>query len=382
LLKASINGAWKFCWGVVLLAAILLHAQPCHAEAQLTKYDITIPAGESHEGPFFAAGKEIIIDGKIKGDLYAVGTNVVVNGTVHGDLLVVSATLKVNGVVKGDVRSLSATANINGQVDGNVSYVGRQLVLTSSGIIDKGLLLVTMQGEVNGSVQNKVCGWGSNIKLGGNLGGGVTLYKVGSLAIEQKAKINGPVRYTGANSADVSPGAALSGKLHWERKEAEGGSLFMTLLWFLAGVLVWYSFNFILPGFWSTLISPALNKPLAAVLWGTTIFLVTPVLVLALLFTLMGIPMALMISGFYVCTLYLGKIIAGQSLGSLFAKRLGWENRFKPFTWFLLGYVVVVLVGSLPYLNSFVGIISVCWAMGVICWAAVLNRRKILHDSR
>ncbi len=376
------SSGWKMVWGIMMLLVwVLFNAQPCQAAEHSSKYDIKVPAGEYVEGPFLVAGKDVLVNGVVNGDLYVFGTNVVINGTVTGDLLVVGAIVKLNGNVKGDVRSLSGTIDINGMVDGDVSSLCRQLTVGPMGIVRESLLMLTVHGEIDGSVQKKVCGWGSAINFRGDVGKGVELFNVGRLIFEESARIDGPVRYTSVERADITPGAVLPGNVQWERQKAKEDSGFMILFWFLAGTAVWFVFNVIFPGFWNDLILPALKKPFAAILWGATVFLLIPVLALALLFTLVGIPVALIITGCYITMLYLGKIIAGHTLGKIVVNHFHLANRLKPFTQFLIGYAALVLLGSLPYVGSFTGIIAVFWAMGVVCLAAVTRRRDILAKN-
>lgn len=363
---------------VLLLACSFIAAGPSEAVRQVKANDVKVPAGEIIDGPLLAAGKDVYVDGTVDGDLYVFGSNVIINGTVKGDLLTIAGNLEVNGVVDGDFRALCGTANIDGEVKGNVSSLSRKVVLTPQGVIERGLLMGVMQAKLQGAVKDQVCGWGGDIKLGGEIGSAVTFFNVGQLIVDAPAKIKGVVRYSGTKEATVSPRAAVAGDIQWDKKKPETGSLSIKIVWFIAGLLVWYVLNLLFPGYWSKVILPALNRPFAAMSWGVAVFLVVPFLMLALFLTVVGLPLALMVSGFYIAMIYMGKITLGHTLGHVLARRLKWENRVKPLIWFLVGYGGIFLLGSLPLVDLTVGIFAPCWTLGVIFLAVMNKRRQIL----
>ncbi|HYM50897.1 MAG TPA: hypothetical protein VET65_10060 [Candidatus Limnocylindrales bacterium] len=67
--------------------------------------DITIPAGQTHQGDVVAFGGNITVDGTVTQDVVAIGGNVIVNGTVERDVASVggSVTLGPHAVVGRDV---------------------------------------------------------------------------------------------------------------------------------------------------------------------------------------------------------------------------------------------------------------------------------------
>lgn len=369
---------------LMLWGGLFFTAGPSEAVQLIKKYDIKVPAGKTIEGPVLAAGKTVYIDGTIDGDLYVFSSDVKINGVIKGDLLAIAANIEINGTIEGNLRTLCGTADISGRVEENVSLLGSKINLNSQGIIGKSLLLGALQAELQGEIKNQVCGWGSNVKLRGNIGQGITFFKVGNLTINSGSKVEGDVRYSSINAASISPGATITEEVQWDKKQPQSSPLSTKLLWTVAGLLVWWFLNLLFPGFWNSIVSPAVNRPVAAASWGIAVFLIVPLMALLLLFTVIGVPLALMFLAFYAAIVYMGKIIAGCTLGYILGRRFNFQGRIgiSPSVWFLTSYLGIVVLGSLPFAGLFVNVLSICWALGVIVWLFIYKRRQIIAGLR
>jgi hypothetical protein len=91
--------------------------------------DITIPAGETHQGDVVAAGGNVTVDGTVTQDVVAVGGNVVINGTVGRDVASFggSVTLGPHAMVGRDIALAGGSlSRAPGAVVGrNITYANR-----------------------------------------------------------------------------------------------------------------------------------------------------------------------------------------------------------------------------------------------------------------
>ena len=77
----------------IILAAALLPA--CKEGGEKTHRKVILPVGEVHEGWYFAAGDEVLLEGTVNGDVYAAGGMVEIDGTINGDLIVAGGQVNV-----------------------------------------------------------------------------------------------------------------------------------------------------------------------------------------------------------------------------------------------------------------------------------------------
>jgi len=81
----------------ILLGVLLFGVITGFSAQYKSERRVVLPANEIHEGWFFAAGSEVVIDGTVNGDLYAAAGIVEINGTVKGDVLAAGGQVVING---------------------------------------------------------------------------------------------------------------------------------------------------------------------------------------------------------------------------------------------------------------------------------------------
>jgi hypothetical protein len=127
------------------------------------------------------------------------------------------------------------------------------------------------------------------------------------------------------------------------------------------------------------------DTPLVSFGWGIVLLFLVPVLVLVLLITVVGIPIALILAALYTIALYLSQIIVGITLVRLALSRTpGWAGSDRMRLWLsmLIGVPIVLLIRLLPipfgwtfWLSLLIGI----FALGAI-WTALSGwgrRRRV-----
>ena len=79
-----------------------------HQQDRKTKR-VSLGANEVHNGWYFGAGDEVVIEGTVNGDAYVAGGYVEIDGTINGDLLVAGGMVTINGKVTDHVRGAGGT---------------------------------------------------------------------------------------------------------------------------------------------------------------------------------------------------------------------------------------------------------------------------------
>jgi cytoskeletal protein CcmA (bactofilin family) len=301
---------------------------------------VHVPAGEVLAGGVLLTGAAIVVDGDVDGDLMAFGAYVEVNGDVNGDLLAAGATVIVNGNVAGSAQCYGAAITHGGSLAGSLEAAGAALFL---------------RGSVAGDVKSS----GAAVWLGGASAGNVEAQS-GYLAVEDEARVAGDLRYR-AEELVLSPAAAVGGKLEElpepepEEKEEERFNFTWWLIknvWSILALFVLAAFvAWLRPAMLTAIADNIRARPVASLLLGLAAFVGAPAAMLVLVVTLVGIPSALILAAFYVMALYAAYVFAGLFVGRLVTARLFKERETPALFAALVGIVILVLAGNIPYFN-------------------------------
>lgn len=288
---------------------------------------VTVGSDETVEGDLQLTGGSVVVAGTVNGDLEAVGGSVVVSGTVTGTVRTVGGSVVIGGDVRGDVDAFGGTVVVR---DG--ARVGGELE-ASAGV-------VRLNGEVVGSARLGA----EEIVIGPTaVVGGIVEYDADSFEVDPAATIGGgairndELSFTvgspfGVGSPDflqptVSPLAAV-------------GYPFLANL--LLGVLV----LLLVPGFSRNVVTVGEDDPLTSGGVGLATVVATPLLVVLLAFSIVGIPLALVGFAAFLFALWLGQVYGGYLLGTVAVDRVGWRSRWVAL---VLGLAVLALLSFLPF---------------------------------
>lgn len=314
---------------------------------------VHVPAGEVLTGGTVLTGAVVVVDGDVDGDLLAFAAYVEVNGDVNGDLLAAAATIIVNGKVAGSAQCYGAAVSNAGSVAGSLEAAGAALFL---------------RGSVGGDVESA----GAATWLGGAFAGDVEA-ESGYLAVEDDARVAGDVSYR-AEELELSPAAAIAGRFEEmpepepEEKEEKGFNFTWWLIknvWTVVALFVLAAFvAWLRPVMLTAIPDNVRTRPVASLLLGLAVFVGAPVAVLVLAVTLVGIPSALILAAFYAMALYTAYVFAGVFLGRLITTRL-FKGRETPVLFAaLVGIVILVLAGNIPYFKVLLALAVWVFALG------------------
>jgi hypothetical protein len=106
--------------------------------------------------------------------------------------------------------------------------------------------------------------------------------------------------------------------------------------------------------------------------WGVLWGIVVPIICLILLFTLIGIPLALVLVGLYFIGCLLAQVIAGAAVGLfLKSKTKGVMDKWSNLVMVLVGIFIYRLFASLPLVGGFIVLTGT-----LLAWGAVLRVQR------
>ena len=346
---------------VLLALAVPVFAQKEKQENFKQGELVTLPAGETINRDFFAFGERVEISGTVNGDVYAAGGMVIVDGKINGDLLVAGGTVTISGDISQDVRAAGGQTTISGNIGNNLTLGGGTVEITDSAKI--GGSLVAGAGNINiaAPIGKDVRLGGGNVTLSSNVGGNFDA-GVGSLRLTSKASVDGDLTYWSSADASIDSAAIISGEVvkHFTDQVTPsptkalgilaGINIFLTIISSISTLILGLLLIKLLPGYTQSVVNKLRKRPWASLGIGFLGVIVIPIVFVLLLITVVGIPLALILAGSYLITLFIVRIFAMRLIGQLIFERFNWKE--NDYTSFVLGLIIYYLIQLLPIIGG------------------------------
>jgi cytoskeletal protein CcmA (bactofilin family) len=353
---------------LVILSA-LAFVGVANAQNFKTGNTVTVAANETIDGMLFAGGSNIDIAGKVNGDVYCAGQTITISGTVNGDVICAGQTITISGIVDGSVRLAGQSIAIGGTI-GNSATVGTQnLTIDSNGVIGRDLLGGSQSITINGRVKRDVVAGSNSLTVNGkinrNIKGGLETLTVGSAGL-----IDGNVEYTGANDPNVISGGKITGIVTRTAPKAQPKTTIYAPMAFTIG---WFVYSFIamivlalvlvtlLPRTFQESSNSALKTPWRTVFVGFSAIVLTPVMIVMLLITAIGIPLAILITLIWIIVMILSGPFAGYMLG-----RLIMRDSKQPVWIILTGVSILAITYFIPIIGFITMFAAYIFGTGMI----------------
>ena len=131
-------------------------------------------------------------------------------------------------------------------------------------------------------------------------------------------------------------------------------------------------------------VNSSIKNPTKDLLWGFIALVATPVVIVFLMLTIIGFPLAIILAMIYGISLYIAKVFVGIVLGTyIFGAIKGRENIAEiSLLWIMVvGVIVLWLISGIPVLGWFIHFIAVIWGLGLIVKMKKRGIKKIEQES-
>jgi hypothetical protein len=274
--------------------------------------------------------------------------------------------------VSDDVRAVGGSVECNGSIGKNVTAAGGNIRLSRESQVEGGVLAAGGEIRIGGHVREQVLITGGEAHIEGEVGGNVS-FAGGGITTLPGSHIAGNLRTTLENSdrAQVAPGTVDgSVEIITEKRESQRTILGFTTFhfWFK---IVW-AFSLLLTAVVLILLCPRSveetgraiwEHPWWSLLWGFVGIAATPLIVLILCITVVGIPMGAMLLVLYFWFLYLSQIALGIVIGQRMFTPTGTGSLMLAV---LVGVVLIQVLTFVPYLGALVSIAGALFGIGGI----------------
>lgn len=341
-----------------LLVAVIVPTAGYAAVVASDEGSATVEAGRTVDDDLYIAGDQVLIEGTVNGDVYAAGSSVEIKGTVNGSVFAAGQDVFISGTVTGGVRTAGQTVRITSPaIGGGVTVFAQNMTIEGDTVISGGLNFASSRAVIRGAVAKSVAGGASKVVVSGKLGKDVYV-GTDDLTLEKTAVIGGDLNYHGSATIHRQSGAQVLGETSHNRPAQESNKnevadTVFAAIWSLAAIyLVGALLLWLVPHLPLGVASELTERPLAALGWGVLGLVVTPILIILMLISFVGLPLALIAAGLYALAIYLTHFWVGLAIGEWISGKAEW--RPNPYANAFVGLLVLTLVELLPFIGGFV----------------------------
>lgn len=349
-----------------LLLSILLPSKIEAAQFHFKSY--TLSQEQSIDDDIYAVGEDFKIDGVVNGDVVVLGNTIQLNGTVTGDVYLVAEKINIDATVYGNTFVFGNNTSIEGTL-AESTYIMTS-ILNYNADTQKDLFGFFLESSMKGTIGDdlRIVGFRSNIDsiVRGDailLGDGHTVNDM---------NVTGDIFYnTTLKDIAKSQGVDIDDGINVDMPTLKRNlkfNLSIILINFLSMLLVGFVLITLTPVKSIEIrkrITDSTTDLLSSLGIGFLAAVIIPLPLLILSFSVIGTPLALLITGLLSFLFIFGKVWVELAFGKEVLELFG-VKEYRPFKSFLIGRVITVLITLIPVVGGFYSSIVGLLALGAI----------------
>ncbi|HVW66127.1 MAG TPA: hypothetical protein VHA78_00160 [Candidatus Peribacteraceae bacterium] len=341
----------------------------------------------------YMAGQTVSITNDVPGDLNMAGGSVTVDGTVQGNLQAVGGTIVVDGDVRHNVRVAGGTIDVNHIVGGNLTVLGGTIHISKDAIIGGSVLVLGGRVTIDGTIQGDLQMRGGQTTINGTVRGSANLQSqlmtlngtIGSnaaiaaqnMTFGSDAKIGGKLRYWIPDSVQSLPKVAAGGSIYDSslafNQAQTSPSQVLAAITFAGIIMILMAAVSIALILWASktifrdTTKYLTKQPAMSFFIGLLYFVLTPVVIVILMLTVIGIPVALALLAMYLVSILFAKVLTGIVLAK-------WIEGYYRHKWTYIQtffaslgvYLVLKMLMLIPFVGFLLVLVLVLTAYGAL----------------
>jgi len=296
---------------------------------------------------------------------------------IDGDAVLAAGSIDVRGRIGEDLRVAGGFVTLAGPVQGEALVVAGSIAFGPDSDVGGRAWLAGGDVAVAGRFRRDVKVYARNILVLGHVTGDTHLFGT-TIELLPTARIDGNVTYVSNTPIKIHPGANVMGKITREpgrlpTLRMPGWPPFRPLLMFgllAAGALLLALF----PRFTASTVQTVRGSPLGSLGLGTAIFFSLPPVILLLVISIIGIPIALVLAGVYAAALLAGFLMAaffvGERLLQLARRRTVATGYWARVGALAIALIILWLVRHIPYAGGLLILLALVIGLGAMALQA------------
>lgn len=334
----------------------------------------------------YLAGGSVALEAPVPGDLYAAGGSVTVDEAVGGDAVIAGGSISVIAPIGDDVRIAGGSVRIDADVGGELMLAGGQLSIGPKVNIGGGARIAGGNVDVRAIVNGAVRVFAQRATLEGEFKGDVEV-AAETIRIAPGTRIGGNLRWASGQAPKIDSSVTIAGtvsefqhsvRIETPRRQDVRRGLSFAGGFFLLGLLAAGAVLIALvPQFTRSVGRTLRGSPWLSLLLGVALLCAVPPLVVLLLFTVVGIPLALVLLALYPVLLTLGYLMSATTIGDRVMQHFsgdGLAGVGLRIVGLAIGLAVLVLLAFVPWVGFIVVLLALMFGMGALVLEAVRRR--------
>lgn len=376
-----------------LLLALLSFLVPVSVSAAPASFSAgqSLLAATSSPGNEYLAGASVVVTAPVAGDLTAVAGSVVAAAPISGDELLLGGSISSRAPVSGDARIAGGSIVVDEPVNGDLIAIG--LSVRTTAYAQKSVFIMAADALLSGGAGGPVTVYGNNISLAGDFASNVHIVSSGRVTLAPNTVIHGTLSYESPEAAVIPPSAMINGGIEYTNASYLPGAATSRSLAFisigvflLARILGALLLAGLLTGLFPRLAGAVVRQVygrrvrsvLLTLLLGFAVSVATPILLVFLSLTFVGLGLALLIGIGYCLLLLLSVLYAGILLGCVLVRRYGKRERIL---WRdgVMGMLALSLIALVPFVGPGIVLVLTFFCVGAL--STILFRTAFPHDG-
>jgi hypothetical protein len=343
--------------------------------------------GDSVEGAVIAAGGDVLLAGRVGDDANLFGGQATLDANVAGDALTMAGNLLLEGGIKGNLRAVGGRIVVHNRIDGNAAIIGGRIdVRDGAQIMGK----ATMAGGklyVAGKFDRTLKAAAREIVIAGQIAGDVRL-TAKEITVLPSARIGGDLIYRSPEAIRIHDNAKIAGDVTFVQSdlmgEGEGGMFALVggfhLMTVLGLVLVAAVLVLVFPRLFPAIDRRLVSRPWPSLAVGLGVLVAGPVLIPLLMFTGVGMLLALILGAVYFLVVIIGifasTFVIGRKALALARHHPGTSALHRVGT-SALGLVLLGVIALIPVLGVIVAALAAALGIGALTLETACHRHGI-----
>ncbi len=333
----------------------------------------------------YMTGADVRIVAPVGGDLFAAAGRVSVDAPIAGDAVLGAGSIDVRNLIGDDLRAAGGIVTVTGRVGGEALIAAGSIAFGPATEILGKVRLAGRDIAVAGRLHGGLNVYGRNVLLLGEIHGPLRLTSE-RIEVMPSAHITGDISYRSPDEIRIHPGARVEGRIMREPVSFEfphrglempglpALAPLLTFGLFAAGVLLLMVF----PRFTLASLNTIRSAPVKSLGLGTAILFSLPPVIMLLVITIVGIPVALALAALYAVALLAGYLITAFFIGDQLA-RPALRGRALSTGWRIGSLLAALLLLWLarnipvPYVGALVLLLALVAGLGAMVLQAFTN---------
>ncbi|MGH2531220.1 MAG: hypothetical protein ACRDJW_02830 [Thermomicrobiales bacterium] len=333
----------------------------------------SVSSNETIDDDLFIFGAEVDVRGNVAGDVVATAADFSLTGEIEGSLSLATGTATIGGSVGRSVRIAGGEVTVTGEIGGDVVLLGGELTIESGASVAGDVVVTGGDTTILGPVRGEVRGSAGELRINAEISDDVRV-TAEQVRLQSRARIGGDLDYRSRNDAIIDERADVAGEI--ERREPSLlpwdnaniwvlSAVFRLLCALIAGAVI----VMVMPRSAAAVADALRATPLRTVVLGAILVVFSPVALVLVMITFIGLPIALIGVAFYLSALYLSQVFVGLAMGRIVLPR-SWGDHGRGYNLLAMTIGVIALGGlrliPVPYLGWVIGAVTAILGLGAL----------------